>query len=121
MQTVPVPPLAEQKRIVAKVDGLMVLCNRLQAQQKEREAKHAHLARAALARFAEAPTPENLRFLFHRNYDIGATELRNVILTLAVQGKLVPQEATEGPAGDLSAELEKERAQFSARNRLPRG
>lgn len=93
------PPLAEQKRIVAKVDELMVLCDRLEAQQQERETRHAALARASLARFADAPTPENLEYLFHPAYAIAPGDLRKAVLTLAVRGKLVRQEP-----GDEAAE-----------------
>ncbi|PTL35287.1 hypothetical protein CLG94_10285 [Candidatus Methylomirabilis limnetica] len=87
-----VPPLAEQKRIVAKVDELMALCDRLVLQQQERETRHAALARASLARFADAPTPANLPFLFHPSYAIPPADLRKSILTLAVQGLLVPHD-----------------------------
>lgn len=97
---VPLPPLAEQKRIVAKVDELMALCDRLEAQQQERETRHAALARAALARFADAPTPANLNFLFHSSFSIQPSDLRKSILTLAVQGKLVPQDPNEEPVED---------------------
>ena len=86
------PPLGEQKRIVARVDELMVLCDRLDAQHQKRQTFHAALARASLARFTDAPTPPNLELLFHRAYDIEPSELRKSILTLAVQGKLVPQD-----------------------------
>ena len=92
------PPLAEQKRIVAKVDELMALCDRLEAQQQERETRHAALARASLARFADAPTPANLPFLFHSSFNISPSDLRKSILTLAVQGKLVPQDPNDEPA-----------------------
>jgi type I restriction enzyme, S subunit len=95
---IPLPPLAEQKRIVAKVDELMALCDRLEAQQQERETRHAALARASLARFADAPTPANLPFLFHPSYAIPPADLRKSILTLAVQGKLVPQDPNDKPA-----------------------
>ena len=93
--SIPLPPLAEQKRIVAKVDELMALCDRLEAQQQERETRHAALARASLARFADAPTPANLPFLFHPSYTIPPADLRKSILTLAVQGKLVPQDPND--------------------------
>ena len=97
----PLPPLAEQKQIVAKVDELMALCDRLEAQQQERETRHAALARASLARFADAPTPANLHFLFHPSYAISPADLRKSILTLAVQGKLVPQDPNDEPAAQL--------------------
>ncbi len=98
---VPLPPLAEQKRIVAKVDELMALCNQLEAQQQERETRHDALARASLARFADAPTPANLDVLFHKSYSIPPADLRKSILSLAVQGKLIPQDPIDEPASEL--------------------
>ena len=95
---IPLPPLDEQKRIVAKVDELMALCDRLEAQQQERETRHAALSRASLARFADAPTPANLNYLFHPSFNIHPSDLRKSILTLAVQGKLVPQDPADEPA-----------------------
>ena len=88
---IPLPPLAEQKRIVAKVDELMAICDRLEAQLRERDTRHGALARAALARFAAAPTPDNLQYLFHPAYDIASGDIRKSIFRLAVHGKLVPQ------------------------------
>ncbi|MDD2466845.1 MAG: restriction endonuclease subunit S [Desulfobulbus sp.] len=95
------PPLAEQKRIVAKVDELMALCDQLEAQQQDRDTRRASLARASLARFADAPTPANLNFLFHKSYDISPADLRKSILTLAVQGKLAPQDLNDEPGEQI--------------------
>jgi type I restriction enzyme S subunit len=100
----PLPPLAEQKRIVAKVDELMALCDRLEAQQQERQTRHSALARASLARFADAPTPANLPFLFHPSYAIPPADLRKSILTLAVQGKLLSRIESEGMGSDILKE-----------------
>lgn len=104
---IPIPPLAEQRRIVAKVDELMTLCNRLEVQQQEREAHRAKLARASLARFAGEPTPANLTNLFQPSYDITPADLRKSILALAVQGKLVQQDHNDELAEQLITRLAK--------------
>lgn len=43
---VPVPPLAEQHRIVAKVDQLMALCDQLKARLNQSRQVHEQLANA---------------------------------------------------------------------------
>jgi type I restriction enzyme S subunit len=116
-QTILLPPLAEQKRIVAKVDELMALCDRMEAQQQKRETRHAALARASLTRFADAPTPANLNFLFHPSYTIPPADLRKSILTLAVQGKLAPQDPNDEPADVLLARLTQRELQDNERRR----
>jgi type I restriction enzyme S subunit len=115
---IPLPPLAEQKRIVAKVDELMVLCDRLEAQQQERQTRHAALARASLARFADAPTPANLHFLFHKSYTIPPADLRKSILTLAVQGKLVPQDPNDEEPEVALLELHRARTRQAKAGKL---
>jgi type I restriction enzyme S subunit len=85
---IPTPPVPEQKRIVAKVDDLMGLCDQFEAQQQERETRHAALTRASLARFADGPTPANLSFLFHSSYPIPPADLRKSIYQAAFDGVL---------------------------------
>ena len=105
----PLPPLAEQHRIVAKVDELMGLCDRLEATRAGREVVRDRLAAASLARL-NAPDPESFRAyarfaldalpaLTTRHDQIKA--LRQTILNLAVRGKLVPQDANDEPASEL--------------------
>ena len=98
----PLPPLAEQHRIVAKVDELMALCDRLEAARADREDTRDRLATASFARL-NAPDPDpamfqhnvafalnNLTPLTTRPDQIKA--LRLTILNLAVRGKLVRQD-----------------------------
>jgi type I restriction enzyme S subunit len=44
------PPLAEQHRIVAKVDELMALCDALKARIQDAQTTQLHLADAVVAR-----------------------------------------------------------------------
>lgn len=108
-QSIPLPPHAEQKRIVAKVDELMALCDRLEEQQQERETRHAALARASLARFCDAPTPANLDLLFHKSYSIPPADLGQSILTLGVQGQLVPHDPGDESGVDLLERIRHEK------------
>jgi type I restriction enzyme S subunit len=110
---IPLPPLAEQKRIVAKVDELMALCDRLEQQQTERETQHTALSRASLTRFSEAPTPENLHYLFHPTYTTTPADLRKTILTLAIQGKLVPQDPNDEGVDTLETKIRDEKQRLN--------
>lgn len=111
LKEVPIPLVSGP--LLSRIDELMALCDRLEAQQRERETRHATLARASLARFADAPTPASLQYLFHPSYTISPADLRKSILTLAVQGKLVPQDPNDEPAEKLFARLELERRHFA--------
>jgi type I restriction enzyme, S subunit len=106
---IPLPPLAEQHRIVAKVDELMGLCDRLEAAREAREAVRDRLAAATLARL-NAPDPETIQA--DARFALGALpalttradqvkHLRQSILNLAVRGKLVPHDSSDEPASEL--------------------
>jgi type I restriction enzyme, S subunit len=94
---IPLPSTEEQVRLVAKIDELMALCDRLESEQREQEAKLARLTRASLARFAVSPTESNLDFILEPTLAVPPSELRKSILTLAVQGRLVEQDMSDEP------------------------
>jgi type I restriction enzyme S subunit len=97
----PLPPLAEQHRIVARVDELMALCDRLQAARAERESRRDRLAASSLVRL-NMPDPssfqDDVRFALDVFPAITARpdqvkQLRQTILNLAVQGGLSQQDS----------------------------
>ena len=116
----PLPPLEEQKRIVTKVDQLMALCDQLEAYQQQKHEKRSLLNNAALDKLLTAPTPEEFAQRWQRicdNFDLlydapeAVGQLRQAILQLAVQGKLVEQDPGDEPAAVLLEKIhvEKER------------
>lgn len=127
---VPLPPLAEQHRIVAKVDELMALCDQLEQARAGREAVRDRLTTASLARLtapevdaqalpaevgtgsASGNATNTSAFQSHARFALQSLPtlttrpdqiktLRQTILNLAVRGKLVAQDATDEPAANL--------------------
>jgi type I restriction enzyme S subunit len=105
---VPLPPLAEQHRIVAKVDELMALCDQLEAARQQREQSRERLVAATLQRLNQpAADPASFRqdasFALQVLPSLTTTpaqikQLRLTILNLAVRGKLVEQDPEDEPA-----------------------
>jgi type I restriction enzyme S subunit len=71
----------------------MALCDQLEAQLRTRQQRQGEIVAAALARASVAPTPEHVATLFTPGLQVAPAQLRQLILALAVQGKLVPQDA----------------------------
>ena len=113
------PPLAEQRRIVAKVDELMALCDRLEVARAEREATRDRLSAASLARL-NAPDPDPDTFQNHAAFALENLAplttrldqikgLRQTILNLAACGKLVEQDPNDEPTGEALERIRIER------------
>ena len=115
---IPLPPLNEQKRIVEKVNYLMEFCDKLEA-QLEKKVKYATLsAKSVLNGVSNCSSydelEEALRFIIENFKDLtladGAVgELKNAILSLAVKGKLVPQDDSDEPVGVLLERISEEK------------
>ena len=118
---VPCPPIEEQRRIVAKVDELMALCDKLEAQQQEQERHFPVLSRACHARFVESPTLANLKAIFDEAGSVSTEEMRNTVLNLAVKGNLVQQYPTDEPAEQWLLHFQKRNPDKPTYNRTASG
>lgn len=116
-----VPPLAEQHRIVAKVDELMLLCDQLEQQTEASIDAHATLVEVLLATLTDSADADELAqnwtriaehfdSLFTTEQSIEA--LKQTVLQLAVMGKLVPQNPNDEPASVLLEKIAEEKEQL---------
>ena len=129
---VPIPPLAEQQRIVAKVDELMGLLDRLEVVRRSREAVRTAGRDSALVALHNAATSEEVGTAWariaERMDDLFTTPadlapLREAVLQLAVRGRLVPQDADDESSSELLKRIAAEKAprdkRIKARKALP--
>lgn len=113
-----IPPLNEQKRIVEKVDSLMAFCDKLE-KSLEKKVHYSKLsAKSVFNSIGNATTTEEveetLRFILSNFKDLSlgdnaVKELKNCILQLAVQGKLVPQDPSDEPVDVLLEKIQEEK------------
>ena len=87
---IPIPPLVEQERIIAKIEELMPLVERYGKAQSELEALN-----------------NNIR-----------EQLKKSVLQYAIEGKLVPQYEEDGTAEDLLQEIQAEKQRLYAEGKL---
>jgi len=112
----PLPPFAEQHRIVAKVDRLMALCDELDARQMQERAGCLKLGTSSLEGLQNTESPEEFGRQWAQVCDAfdmildcpeNVAVLRQTILQLAVQGRLVRQEPGDEPCRAILKKLQK--------------
>ncbi|TGK49184.1 restriction endonuclease subunit S [Leptospira kanakyensis] len=123
----PLPPLAEQKRIVDKIGELFLLCDELETLKKSKDTKRKDLHQSVITQMLEADSQESFQkhfqFLtthFQELYSVkeNVKELRKAVLQLAVMGKLVPQDPNDQPASELLKEIQAEKARLLAEGKI---
>jgi type I restriction enzyme S subunit len=129
------PPLAEQHRIVAKVDELMALCDQLEQQSEQQLDAHQQLVETLLGTLTTARDAEELATNWQRLADhfdllfggaLGGTagaewaidRLKDTILQLAVMGKLVPPNPADEPASVLLHRIKSEKKRLVTEGKL---
>lgn len=116
-QLVPVPPFSEQHRIVAKVEELMALCDALEVQSTSALESHQTLVETLLATLVNSSDATDLAANWARletHFDtLFTTEasidaLKQVVLNLAIRGKIVCQDDQDEAARLMLQRLQAE-------------
>ena len=122
-----IPPLAEQRRIVVKVDELMALCDRVEARKADAKSAHAHLVQALLDSLIQARDASdfaaNWQHLAEHFHALLTTEssinaLKQTLLRLAVMGKIAPQNPSDEPAIELLKRITQEKARLVSEGKI---
>ncbi len=126
---IPLPPLAEQSRIVARVEELMRLCDALEAKGQLEATQHAQLLSTLLGTLTASATPEELADNWQRvaqHFDLlldrpqAIDALEQTLLQLAVRGLLVPQDPADEPASVLLQKIRAEKDRLIAAGQIKR-
>jgi type I restriction enzyme S subunit len=121
------PPLAEQHRIVAKVDELMALCDQLEQQHNNAQEAHEALALQLLATLTLSQNAIEFNTNWQRIYacfdvlfttESSIDTLKQTLLQLAVMGKLVLQNPNDEPASELLKRIQAEKFKLIAEGKL---
>ena len=119
--SISVPPIAEQNRIIAKVDELLALCDQLENQHNNAAEAHEKLVTHLLGTLTQSQNAEDFNTNWQRisvHFDtLFTTEasidaLKQTLLQLAVMGKLVPQDPNDEPASELLKRIQTEKAKL---------
>lgn len=123
----PLPPLNEQKRIVAKINDLMVRCDEMERLKKEQQEKQLKINKSALHQLMETSNKSSFSSAFNfitNNFSSlygvkeNVDELKKSILQLAMMGKLVPQDKNDQPASELLKEIKVEKEKLVAEGKI---
>jgi type I restriction enzyme S subunit len=126
---IPLPPLDEQRRIVAKVDELMRLCDELETRGQLEAEQHTRLTATLFDALAASESSHALAENWSRvaaHFDLlldrpeAVDALERTILQLAVRGLLVPQDPNDEPASELLKQIRAEKDSLIAAGRIRR-
>ena len=124
---IPIPPLHEQKRIVEKVNSLMAMLDELEEKRERRNQKRIKLNNASLDKLLTSKDDKELKTNWKRIEENFSTlysvpenveKLKQAILQLAVQGKLVKQDPKDEPASELLKKIKKEKEKLIAEGKI---
>ena len=101
------PPLAEQQRIVEKVERLQELIKNLKEVYLSNEESRLNLKKFLLVEIEKSNSDKDFDKVIRSKEDI--KDIRNLILSLAIKGKLVEQNPEDEPASELLTRIKEEK------------